>query len=112
LAKNILYLRTYKHVEGSTMRAKGFSKVKEAFQPTEEDDHSVVVILYDKFKAFSDEDYITAPHKYESLEDMPPLPEDKAGYEHTILHQDGRTWEYRHLQESDDPPDWFPEDKR
>ena len=91
------------------MEAKRFHKVKARFQPTEKDDHDVVIILYDKFKAFSDTDYITAPFKYDSLEDISPLPEHKSGYEHTILHQDGRTWEYRHLQESDDPPEWFPE---
>lgn len=91
------------------VRAKSFGKVKEAFQPKEEDEHSVVIILYDKWKAFSDEDYITAPFKFKCLEEMTPLPEDKEGYEHTILHQDGRTWEYRHLQDADDPPEWFPE---
>ena len=92
------------------MKAKRFSEVKEAFQPTENDDHSVVVIQYDKWKAFSDDDYITTPYKFNSLDEMIRLPEHKEGYEHTILHQDGRRWEYRDLQESDDPPTWFPED--
>ncbi len=91
------------------MRATRFDKVKERFQPTEEDDHSVVVLLYDTWNAPTDGDYVTAPFTFESLNDLAPMPEDKAGYEHTILHQDGRTWEYRHLQESDDPPEWFPE---
>jgi hypothetical protein len=96
-------------LEGTTVRAKRFDKVKEEFQPTEEDDHNVVVILYDTWNAFSDSDYIRAPYKYDSLDNLAPMPEEKNGYEHTILHQDGRTWEYRHLQESDDPPEWFPE---
>lgn len=94
------------------MRAKPFSEVKEKFQPTEKDDHSVVVILYDTWKAPSDEDYITVPFRFEKLEDMSSLPEHIDGHEHTILHQDGRTWEYRHLQESDNPPDWFPKEEK
>lgn len=61
------------------MKAKRFSEVKETFQPTENDDHSVVVIQYDKWKAFSDDDYITTPYKFNSLDEMILLPEHKGG---------------------------------
>lgn len=91
------------------MEAKRFPEVKEEFQPTEEDDHSVVVLLYDTEQAFSDDDYVTCPYKFDSLEDLTDMPESKPGYEHTILHQDGRHWEYANLEESADPPDWFPD---
>ena len=91
------------------MEAKPMDEVIDVYGPEPDDDHSVAVVLYDKFKAPTDSDYITCPYRLEYLDDLPPLPEQKSGYEYTILHEDGRRWEYQHLLQQDDPPDWFPE---
>lgn len=78
--------------------------VEERFQPTEEDEHSVVIVEWDTMKAPTDEDYIRAPYRFDSLDDVHPLPE-KPGYSRDVIHQDGRRWSMTDLRE--DPPEWF-----
>jgi hypothetical protein len=91
------------------MRAKPMSEVRKAFAPTEEDEYSVVIVQYDTFKAPPDEDYVTAPFEFDSLEEIGPLP-DRPGTERTVIHQDGREWNFEEeLLNADDPPDWFGE---
>jgi len=89
------------------MRARPMSVVRERFAPTEEDDHSVVIVQYDTMKAPPDEDYIVCPFKLDSLEEVGPLP-DRPGTSRTVIHQDGREWNFeRELLKAEDPPDWF-----
>lgn len=91
------------------MRAASLSDVREKLGPTEEDDYDVIIVQYNTMKAPPDEDYITAPFHLDSLEDVGPLP-DQPGLSRTVMHQDGRSWNFeRDLLNADDPPDWFRE---
>lgn len=92
-----------------TMEAAKWQDVYDEFKPTDDDEHSVVIIQYDEMNAFSDPDYITAPYKYDTLEDGIPMPPEKSQVSYTILHQDGRMWEVSSLREVDDPPEWVEE---
>jgi hypothetical protein len=50
-----------------------------------------------------------APFEFDSLEEVDPLPE-RPGTERTVIHQDGRGWNFeKELLNADDPPDWFGE---
>ena len=92
-------------------RMKGTSNetVMERFQPTEEDEHNVVIVVWDTMKAPSNNDYIRAPYRLDSLEDVSLLPE-KPGYSYDVIHQDGRRWSMSDLRE--DPPEWFKNGKK
>jgi hypothetical protein len=96
-------------MEVNPMRARPFTVIRDKLGPTEDDDYNVVILQYDTFKAPPDEDYVTAPFKFDSLEEVGPLPE-RPGTERTVIHQDGRSWNFEEeLLNADDPPDWFGE---
>lgn len=86
------------------MKGTSDETVMERFQPTEEDDWSVVIVVYDTMKAPYDDDYIRAPYRFDSLEDVSPLPEKEA-YERVVITQDGDHYPMPDLRA--DPPDWF-----
>lgn len=86
------------------MKAARLSEVADEFKPTEEDDHSVVVVRYDLMKAPSDDDYITTPYEYDELQDIPDPP-DKPDTEYIILTQDNGMFDVADLREN--PPEWF-----
>lgn len=88
------------------MEADTWPAVEEEFAPTEDDDHSVVVIQYDEYKAPSDNDYVTAPYTYDSLEGI-PLPPEKPDISYVIYTEDNERYVVSDLRE--DPPDWVDE---
>ena len=67
-----------------------------------DEDTDVVVLLYDRFHAPQDDDYITAPYTYESLDDVPDDLPDKPKSSYVLLTEDERIAYEDYVGDSDE----------